>query len=110
MESSPPEPPRPPTESVIAALLRTGDAVRLGEAPDLRHRLSRLRVRRCMRPPPLAVDPEMSVAEVEERMRTLGISWLPVVEGGRLVGVVARRDLEAALELRRGDLPRGDED
>lgn len=100
MEPRPSAPPRPPTDAVIDALLRSGEAVLQGTAPDTGHRLSRLPVRRVMRPAPLSVGPEMSVAAVAQRMRALDVDCLPVVESGRLIGVVRRRDLEAALELR----------
>lgn len=83
----------------MTELLRSGAAVRLGHGRDPAHRLGRLRVRRLMRPPPAAVDPEMTVAEVVERMTLADQAWLPVLEQGRLVGVVTLRDLERALAL-----------
>jgi CBS domain-containing protein len=93
----------------MSELLRSGAAVRLGHGRDHAHRLGRLRVRRLMRPPPMAVDPEMTVAEVIERMTLAERDWLPVLEQGRLVGVVTLRDLEQVLAL-RGAAPRVSED
>ena len=100
MEPTPPEPTPPAHEGVIPELLRSGAAVRLGHGRDLAHRLGRLRVRRLMRPAPTGVDPDMTVAEVIERMTVADQAWLPVLEQGRLVGVVTLRDLEQALALR----------
>ncbi len=100
MDPPPAEGPFSTADAVVAALLRSGAVARLGHGRDTSHRLRRLRVRRVMRPPPLAVDPEMTVAEVEERMASAGAAWLPVIEEGHLVGIVTLADLEAALALR----------
>ena len=105
-----PVPSRARSESIVASLLKTGEDVRSGAAPDPGYRLRRLRVRRYMQPAPMAVDPEMSIAEVGERMRALGVDCLPVVEGGRLVGVVRWRDLEALLDLRGASGSETDDD
>jgi hemerythrin-like domain-containing protein/CBS domain-containing protein len=40
------------------------------------------------------VSPEQSLATAAELMEWLGVRELPVVEGGRLVGILTRRDLE----------------
>lgn len=46
----------------------------------------------------VTVPPGATVAEALDEMRTHGIRHLPVVDDGRLVGVVTDRDLRLALE------------
>lgn len=43
---------------------------------------------------PITVTPDTSAVEAYERMRQRNIHRLPVVEGGRLVGIVTRSDIE----------------
>ena len=47
-----------------------------------------------MRPNARFVQPSDPLAHAVELMRLLGVRELPVVEHGRVVGIVARRDLE----------------
>ena len=42
---------------------------------------------------PITVSPYQSVAEVQQIMRAYSISGLPVIDGGKLVGIVTNRDL-----------------
>ncbi|MDI9632691.1 MAG: IMP dehydrogenase [Methanolinea sp.] len=49
----------------------------------------------------LSVGPEMSVAEVERLMVEHGIGGVPVVEDGKIVGIVSRRDVRG-IAARRG--------
>lgn len=42
---------------------------------------------------PITVSPYQSVAEVQAIMRTYSISGLPVIDNGKLVGIVTNRDL-----------------
>ncbi len=46
--------------------------------------------------------PETTVAEAEEMMRRYGHEGFPVVEGGRIVGVLTRREIDKALHHRLG--------
>jgi CBS domain-containing protein len=46
---------------------------------------------------PVTVDPELPLTRVLQRMVELGNKSFPVVDGGRVVGVIAREDLLAAL-------------
>lgn len=48
---------------------------------------------------PLTVDGAVSVVEAARLMRTHGIRHLPVLEGGRLVGLVSDRDLSLVHSL-----------
>jgi acetoin utilization protein AcuB len=43
---------------------------------------------------PRAIDGRSSVAEARETMEALGVHHLPVIDGGRLAGVVTERDLD----------------
>lgn len=66
-------------------------------APDalraLRSRLTELTVEQAMTQPAEVVEASAPVAEAAQRMTQRGVNRLPVVEEGRLVGIIARRDL-----------------
>jgi CBS domain-containing protein len=47
----------------------------------------------CMTPQPISVSPEEAVSEAAFRMVTAAARHLPVVEHGRLVGILSARDL-----------------
>ena len=66
---------------------------------ELRDRLTRLTVEVAMTRPPEVVEAEASLGEAAWRMRQRGVNRLPVVEEGRLVGIIARRDLMGAWPL-----------
>jgi CBS domain-containing protein len=53
-------------------------------------------VSEIMSSPAIVVGPEMSVSAASALMRAKGIRHLPVVENGRLVGIVSRGDLREA--------------
>jgi CBS domain-containing membrane protein len=57
-------------------------------------------VTRVMTPAPGAVDPLTSVAAAERLMRERKCHHVPVVEGGKVVGMLGRLDLLKALVLR----------
>ncbi len=46
-----------------------------------------------MTPKPLLIDPARTLAEAEAKMRSGGVRSLPVVDGGRLVGIITDRDV-----------------
>jgi IMP dehydrogenase len=50
----------------------------------------------------LSVGPEATVSGVEQLMQSHGIGGVPVVESGRVIGIVSRRDVRAIVS-RRGD-------
>lgn len=54
-------------------------------------------VKHLMTPDPIAISPDLSVAEAGEMMTTRGIRHLPVMDGDRLVGLVTRSSLARAL-------------
>lgn len=55
-----------------------------------------MRVAERMRPVAVSVSPTASLADAQEAMATHGLAWLPVVEDGRVVGLVGDEDLAAA--------------
>ena len=54
---------------------------------------------------PVTLPPKASVATARETMEQSNVSGIPIVEGGRLVGIITRRDLRF---LERSDLPIAD--
>jgi acetoin utilization protein AcuB len=57
-------------------------------------------VERWMSSPPVALGPEATIKDALEAMSEHRIRHVPVVEGGRLVGIVSDRDTRHALPLR----------
>lgn len=62
-----------------------------------------LRVRQVMNPDVVTVPPHATMAELMEVLRQNRISGAPVVEDGRLVGIVSLEDLICALAAKRSD-------
>lgn len=56
-----------------------------------------MKVRSAYRPEAEAVAPESSLREAAKRMRSSGLSCLPVLDGEWLVGIVTERDLVGAM-------------
>jgi CBS domain-containing protein len=56
-------------------------------------------VGRWMRPPALAVEPNAALADAYALMVRHGVRHIPVVEGGRIVGVLSVKDLERTAPL-----------
>jgi IMP dehydrogenase len=48
---------------------------------------------------PITISPKTTIAEVKELTAQYGISGLPVVDGGELVGIVTKRDMRFAKQL-----------
>lgn len=62
-----------------------------GEARGARRRGSR--VRDLMRTEVATISPELPIADLDRRLLEHGVGGLPVVEEGRLVGIVSRSDV-----------------
>ena len=58
--------------------------------------MEKTRVRDIMHSPAIVVTPDTSVPAASALMKERGIRHLPVVENGRLVGIVSRGDLREA--------------
>jgi CBS domain-containing protein len=54
----------------------------------------------------VSIAPEATVAEAARRMHTAGVKRLPVVQGGRLVGIVSRGDLLKVFDRSDADIRR----
>ncbi|MDV2482579.1 IMP dehydrogenase [Methanoculleus sp. Wushi-C6] len=50
----------------------------------------------------VAVGPDSTVTDVERVMRQYGIGGVPIVEEGRVIGIVSRRDIRAILPKKGG--------
>ncbi len=68
--------------------------------------MSRHPIRRFMTPSPHTVSAGHTLADAHHAMRERGIRHLPVLEDGRLVGVVSQRDLYLLETLRGVDVSR----
>ena len=55
--------------------------------------MSSHRIRRFMTPSPHTITTRHTLAEAHQAMRERGVRHLPVLDDGRLVGVVSQRDL-----------------
>ena len=77
--------------------------VRLHEGIDRCCRQPRV-VRDLMSSPVRTVGPDTPLPELASSLREWGHTGAPVVEGGKLVGVISRRDVERARREGRGDL------
>ena len=82
--------------------------------PEVRERLARSLVAFAggeptlaerMTPAPEALPPDLTVRDALARMKKRGYGGMPVLEGGRVLGVLRRRDLERAELLGLGDAP-----
>lgn len=55
-----------------------------------------MRVAEYMRPVAVSLPPAASLADADEAMTAYGFPWVPVVQNGRLLGLVGADDLAAA--------------
>jgi CBS domain-containing protein len=68
------------------------------EGGRVRERMRALRVSTIMTPDPVCVDEDATINDVVAEMDRCEISQLPVVGAGRVIGMVSRFELVAALE------------
>jgi CBS domain-containing protein len=77
----------------IVGIVTEKDLVReLGSARTYRLPLSRIHVSSAMTPDPVTVAPDITAKRAAELMLDHNISGLPVVEEGRLIGIVTKMD------------------
>jgi len=72
----------------ITGVVAAGDLAALGERPGPAHT-----VREAMSPNPARVEPRTTVRRASNLLRTRSVGCLPVVERGKLVGIVTISDL-----------------
>jgi CBS domain-containing protein len=82
----------PPAGNWIEALLG------IEEGGPARERMRALRVATIMTPDPVSVDEDATVDDVIAAMDMRRVAQLPVVCGGKVVGMISRFELIAALE------------
>ena len=63
------------------------------EIHELLYLLSKITIGSIMTPDPITVPPDYTIEEVAEILRERGISGVPVVDNGRLVGMITKNDL-----------------
>jgi len=68
------------------------------ESGRVRERMRALCVFKIMTPDPVCVDEDATINEVVAQMDMREISQLPVVRAGRVIGIISRFELVAALE------------
>lgn len=73
-------------------IIRSG-AIRLGEESDKGRFRSPPKVKRVMKTPAITVEPSTSLSDAIDLMIKRNVGRLPVVENGRLVGIVSRGDI-----------------
>jgi len=64
-----------------------------------KHQLDELTVREIMRSPVISSTPDSTILEAAKCMTALNVGSLPLLENGRLVGMVTRTDLIRTIEL-----------
>ncbi len=62
----------------------------------------------CMTTGIISISPQQSLADVAALARTHGIKRLPVLQSGRLVGIISRRDILRAVTANRDCVATGD--
>jgi CBS domain-containing protein len=78
---------------LLASWLLAGVGAFAGVYVALRRRATTRRVRQAMTPNPRTVEPSMLLREAAQLMKQEDVGSLPVVENGRLVGMLTDRDL-----------------
>jgi len=78
---------------LLAPALLAGAGSLAGAYLALRRRGATRRVRQAMTPNPRTVEPSMLLREAAQLMKQEDVGSLPVVENGRLVGMLTDRDL-----------------
>ncbi|MCX6820981.1 MAG: CBS domain-containing protein [Candidatus Aenigmarchaeota archaeon] len=83
------------TALILLGFMKLGSA-HLNVQKDV-ERLTKVRVKDVMSSDVIAVSPEESIFDAAEKMDEHDVNRLPVVQRGRLVGIIARSDLVKAL-------------
>jgi acetoin utilization protein AcuB len=68
--------------------------------------MSRHTIRRFMTPSPHSITSRHTLAEAHQTMRERGVRHLPVIDDGKVIGVVSQRDLYLLETLRGVDAAR----
>jgi CBS domain-containing protein len=94
------EPIRPPrndgASGTVHTVLRVGGNGPARHGLEVRDRMRSVQVRAAMKSVPTGIPSSASLEEAEERMDSDGVNWLPVIDRGRLVGLITRLDIRQA--------------
>jgi acetoin utilization protein AcuB len=66
--------------------------------------MASLNIKDYMTETPNSIEPGQSIAHAKEKMRTLQCRHLPVLSGGKLVGIISERDIMAVVNFTTEDL------
>lgn len=75
---------------IVFALAKVKKSIRLGRQ---KHRLEELLVEEVMKTPAIWTEPSMTVTEAANMMIKKNLGALPLIENGKLIGIVSRTDL-----------------
>lgn len=89
----------------LEALLHASANETLEPLQTLLHRFRHLRVASCMSSPAIAIGPEESLERAAQLMRAHKINRLPVVQDGKLLGILTRTDVLRALATQAAPTP-----
>jgi CBS domain-containing protein len=87
----------PEVRGILGMIMSGLEQQPLESLMDLREKLESTRVEEVMSAPPFVIGPKDRVGVAAEIMREHEINRLPVVEHGRLVGIITRHDLIRAM-------------
>lgn len=87
----------------LEALLQTTANETLDPLQVLLHRFRHMRVSSCMSSPAIVVSAHDSIQSAAKLMEVHHVNRLPVVEGERIVGMLARSDIVAAVSHHLGN-------
>ncbi len=82
---------------VLDLLLTAGGYHRRDLVEQCLHRLRNTKVEKAMKSPPVVVDSDATLGEAARVLHQYHINRLPVVQEGRLVGIVTRQDIVEAM-------------
>lgn len=63
------------------------------------NKTSDMKIEQYMTPAPQTISADQSLAKAEQMMRDLKVRHLPVLDGGRLIGIISDRDIKAVESL-----------
>lgn len=87
---------------ILDLILAAGGVGRTELVAEYMPRLEHGRVREARSPKPVTVDPEITLGDAARILRQYHVNRLPVLENGKLVGILTRQDILVVLGSARG--------